>query len=66
MKYDYGNIYCSYHFITIKTVLPSPATDLNIPCEKNKFGINFFQMNLFNEELKVFQIIVSLVLPYRP
>ena len=29
-------------------------------------GFNFFQMNLFNEELKVFQIIVSLVLPTDP
>ena len=49
----------------MKTVLPSPATDLNIPWAKKKLGFNFFQMNLFDEELKVFQIIVSAVLPYR-
>ena len=33
---------------------------------KSKLGFNFFQINLFNEELRVFQIIVSLVLPKRP
>ena len=33
---------------------------------KTKLGFNFSQINLFNEELRVFQIIVSLVLPKRP
>ena len=64
--YDYDYDYNYYHFIIIKPALPSPATDLNIPWGKNKLGFNFFQINLFNEELRVFQIIISLVLPYRP
>ena len=64
--YDYDYDFNYYHFIIIKSVVPSPATDLNIPRGKNKLGFNSSQIYLFNEELKVFQIIVSLVLPYRP
>ena len=62
----YYYYYYDYDFIIINTVSPSLATTiLTFPLQKLQWVLISLEL-IFWWELKVFQIIVILVLPYRP